>query len=141
MIAERVEYPERPGNEDPRWPVKCEGCEYEFGPEDMWQVFPEVLYRREVTGEVMTLEEAPAGAMWNGDWWPMENPDGIVLFVRLPDGVDWMVDGKAGNCACPADPLHRCWTRTGQAPRVTARPSIKTSGYHGYLTDGVLSPC
>jgi hypothetical protein len=54
------------------------------------------------------------------------------LMVALPDGEFWMVDqrfrGKASG-----------WTVTGSPPAITARPSIVSDGYHGWLTDGVLS--
>lgn len=33
------------------------------------------------------------------------------------------------------------WTREGKPPKVTARPSILTSRYHGFLTDGFLVEC
>jgi hypothetical protein len=52
-----------------------------------------------------------------------------------PDGGDdlWMVDGTASNG--PG------WTREGKPPKVTARPSILTPRYHGWLTDGFLVRC
>lgn len=133
--------PERPAEDDPRWPTKCDHCEYRFEKTDHWQVFGSALYKRSDTGEITTLSDAPAGAMWDATWWPSEAPDGHCWTVRLPDGADWMIDGKANNCKCPPDPNHRCWSRSGVAPALTANPSIKTSGYHGFLRKGVLESC
>ncbi len=117
---------------DARWPAKCDGCDYVFQEGDAWQVFGEALYRN-AAGELLELRSAPAGAMWLSNWWPDRGPDGNCWTVRLPDGHDWMIDGPASNGGR--------WTRTGDAPRLTVRPSIQSPRYHGWLTDGVLVPC
>lgn len=122
---------------DPLWPTHC-GCGYEFLEEDEWQHGRHILHKRSDGGEDVTLLNAPVGAMWNAHWLPSKRtgPDGIALVVKTPDG-DWQVDvpswsnGKAG----PG------WTRTGQIPNVTARPSILMPKYHGWLTNGVLIEC
>lgn len=120
-------------NSDPRWPARC-ACGYAFVETDARQVFADSLYRRADTGEVTTREDAAAGAMWDANWWPDKGPGGICLMVKLPDGCEWMVDGPSANSKTP-------WSRTGTPPLVTARPSILTPGYHGFLTDGFLVKC
>lgn len=142
VVAETPEDPEknysgtRPPvieRQDPRWPSAC-SCGYAFSDGDAWQVFADALYRRADTGELVTREGAPAGAMWDASWWPEKGPDGVCLTVKLPDGTEWMVD-------CPSTNSETPWQRVGKPPRVTARPSILTKGYHGFLTDGVLVQC
>lgn len=126
--------------EDPRWPAAC-ACGYAFKPEDTRQVFAHPLYRRAGTEEIITLQDAPAGAIWDASWWPDKGADGKAWSVRLPDGSDWMSEGGAANCHCRKTATvaeHRCWTRTGVAPRLTVSPSIATPRWHGYLRDGVL---
>jgi hypothetical protein len=108
-------------------------CPYLFEDGDEWQVFQELLYVCKVTGEEMTLRKARIGAMWDASWYLEKGPDGLSLVVRLPDGHDWHVDGPASNGGG--------WTRTGDAPRITVRPSILTPKYHGWLTDGQLVEC
>lgn len=125
-----------PPRDDPRWPKRCEVCGYEFASSDAWQLFSEVICVRRETGAEMTLREAPPGAMWDATWWPDKGADGHAYCVRLPPGRphdDWMIDGPSNNGGG--------WTRTGVAPRLTARPSILTKDYHGFLTDGVLESC
>ncbi len=122
-----------PPHDDPHWPKKCERCAYEFQPEDMWQLFHELLYVRSDTGEEVILREAPVGAMWDADWLPWKGPDGKSLVVMTPAG-EWTIDGPSSGGG------H--WTRTGSAPRITVQPSIHFPGkFHGWLTAGVLSPC
>lgn len=122
---------------DPRWPARC-ACGYAFVEADTWQVWADALYRRIDTGDILTWRDAPAGAMREATWWPDKGIDGKAWVVKLPDGADFMTEGKANNCNCSLDPRHRCWTRSGTAPRLTVTPSIQTSGWHGYLTDGAL---
>lgn len=132
---------------DARWPTRC-ACGYVFGDDDPRQAFTDQLYRRD-TGELLALEDAPPGAMWDATWWPGKGPDGRCLKVRCPDGHDWMIDGTANNCTLPDDAEHRCWVRTGEPPRITVGKSapgqrtcsagagsIATPGYHGFLRDG-----
>lgn len=136
---------------DPRWPTTC-SCGYVFREDDVRQAFTSRLYRRADTGELLALANAPPGAMWDAEWWPDKGPDGRCLMVRCPDGHDWMIDGPANNCTLPDDREHRCWTRTGEPPRITVGKrapgqrtcaagagSIATPGYHGFLRDGVFT--
>lgn len=48
---------------DPRWPTRCDSCEYTFGPEDDARVWLECLYLME-DGTLTTLGEAPPGSWW-----------------------------------------------------------------------------
>lgn len=130
--------------DDPSWPAACR-CGYAFAPADPWQVNQISIYRRVDTGELMTLEEAPAGAMWNA-WWMSESrtrrgpgtwvrEDGISLHVKTPAG-EWCVDAppSSGNGG---------WSRSGTPPDVTASPSIVigANAYHGFLRNGWLEEC
>lgn len=131
-----------PAHDDPRWPKAC-GCGYIFVDSDEWQLFQKMLYRRADNGEIITMEDAPAGAMWNA-WWMAKDriykgpgsyvgQDGICLSVKTPGG-DWLVDGPANNGAG--------WTREGAVPDITASPSILiTNRYHGFLRAGWLEEC
>ena len=127
---------------DPRWPANC-ACGYTFTVDDHWQVFPLSIYLlpdgRETTVHRRPppgMHVCPAGAMFFSDWCPgPKKHDGPYLWVVLPDGAVWCVDGPSSNPPGPG------WTRTGEPPTVTARPSILTSGYHGWLTDGELRAC
>jgi hypothetical protein len=139
---------------DPRWPTHC-ACGYEFQPDDRRQVFTESIYRRADTGEEMRLEDAPAGAIWNSPWlaeWKgYRGPDGQSLHVRLPNGRDWRIDGRASNCTLPNDQEHKCWVRHGTPPDLTVDKngltcaagagSIQAGDYHGFLRGGFLERC
>lgn len=123
---------------DPRWPRVC-SCGYVFAEADQWQVCRERLYRRVDTGDVMTIAEAPAGAMYDAPWYAEHGfgrfgADGYCLHVKTPGG-EWGIDCQSRDGGW--------WTREGAVPRVTARPSIlmHTNGYHAFLTDGVLELC
>ena len=107
-----------PGHDDPRWPARCE-CGYEFCASDQWQERAERMYRRGDTGELVTLRDAPDGAMWDATWVPWKGPDGRCLVVKCPGGSDWTIDGRASNCTMRHDTEHRCWVRHGEPPVVT----------------------
>ncbi len=62
------------------------------------------------------------------DWIDKRAP----LFVCLPNGNHWCVDQRESGGT-------NGWTVTGVPPCITARPSILSVDYHGWLTDGVLS--
>jgi hypothetical protein len=129
-----------PARTDPRWPQRC-ACGYQFQDDDEWQVFVEWLYRHPQTGALVIESEFPLGAMWWVDHYPAsfdsklhaERGGGPHLFVKTPGGP-WDIDAKSSN--------GDGWTRTGTPPHITAHPSILIEGrYHGWLKDGVLSPC
>jgi len=136
-------------HDDPRWPPTCASCGYRFLEGDSWQLFWEPLYAvcphdadQAPQPGLWTRRTLPPGAMY---WAPWEAPDergpeGLGgLVVTLPDGSPWNIDGAAWRSGEQRVP--RAWTRTGTPPLVTARPSILTPTYHGWLTDGVLSHC
>ncbi len=132
-------------HDDPRWPATC-ACGYVFTTDDAWQVFCQSEYRRTDTGELMTLQSSPPGAMWWAPWlageWGGEayrtsRAGQPHLIVKTPAG-EWDVDGPSSNNNAAG------WTRTGEPPLVTARPSIgigEPFRFHAYLTDGVLVEC
>jgi len=128
---------------DPRWPKKC-SCGYEFVDADHWQFNPTSLYKRADTGELVTMHNAPVGAMMHADWLHREGwrgyklgADGVMLQVKTPDGW-WCVDGPTYG---PEGRKDGSWTRTGTIPNVTASPSILMPNYHGWLRDGYLVEC
>lgn len=135
-------------SDDPRWPVRC-ACGYTFVEADVRQVFQELIYSRSDNGELLTLRDHVAGMMWDA-WWMGKHwrgADGLALTVKLPGNFDWVIDGPSsdGNGQIKNE---RGWTRSGTPPLVTARPSIRVPGkdgqpdrYHGWLTDGELTPC
>jgi len=144
--------PEMLPHDDPRWPSSCR-CSYIFTDDDNWQMFNSRLYRRCDNQELVTLREAPVGAMWYAKWMPKnmywDNKEDVDhLMVRLPDGTDWCVDSRCNNCTLPNDRLHRCWVRTGTPPYVTVGKegftcsagagSVQSPGWHGYLRNGEL---
>jgi len=128
-----------------KFPEQCDHCAAVLEGEGLKRMrFVEQLYQ-DGQGWEGTIKEALPGAMWNAEWITKSavkswiGPDGLSLFVRLPNGSDWGIDipDKNGNP----------WTREGTPPNVTARPSIEVkghaarAGYHGFLTDGVLTEC
>ena len=82
----------------------------------------------------MVWADLQPGAMWFEDG---------ELSVKLPGGGEWNIDrgrlwneqiGREGKKPLPA------WTRTGEAPFITASPSINWVGkYHGWLQNGILT--
>lgn len=105
------------------------------------------LYSRSDGRPDCTISEAEPGAMWDAPWMIHDSElfggdDGRCLVVKLPDGSMWVIDGPSYN-ANRSQQSQRGWQRTGVPPRITARPSILIhgTGYHAFLTDGVLEPC
>lgn len=139
--------------DDPRWPTTCQHCDEPMPSGAISQVHQDQIWRRVDTGAECTLRDAPAGAMWFAEWMSFHlGPDGRCLVVRLPNGMDWLVDSRASNCTKPDDTEHRCWVRHGEPPNVTIDKNGNTcdagagsigagSGenyYHGFLVDGAL---
>jgi hypothetical protein len=134
-----------PPHDDPRWPRICK-CGRPFSPDDPWQEWSERLYQRADTGRLLTLREAPDGAMWDAWWMPWKGPDGRSLMVKCPGGHEWSVDSRASNCTMRDDNEHRCWVRHGEPPVITVDKngltcqagagSILTGNYHGFLRNG-----
>lgn len=140
---------------DERWPKACR-CNYVFVEDDEWQYSPERLWRREDTGELLLLRDAPPGAMYDAYWYHAMPEycglDGRALIVKLPNGVPWHIDGCANNCTDQADfhrGGHKCWVRHGEPPLITVDKAGKTCGagagsilsgnYHGFLRQGVFT--
>lgn len=119
---------------DPRWPVKCQHCDYTFVEADSRQDFTQDVYRRADTGEELELRAAPAGAMWFSAWmekYPAScGPDGRYLTVRTPGG-DWSVDGRARNCDSPCKhcgaPYHSHDRNACPNPAPEGQPGLKGS--------------
>ena len=155
-------------HDDPQWPTHCARCPYEFTDDDQWQDFQDQIYATpsgatyRLPGRMSSLlnsspvTDAPPGAMWDA-WWMGEfsrGPDGICLCVCLPNSSTWMVDSRASNCTMPDDNAHKCWCRHGD-PRTephlltvdkngvtcaAGAGSIQADDYHGFLTNGQLTP-
>lgn len=126
------------GHDDPRWPIAC-ACGYQFKPEDQWQhQLIRLYWRSDHLSLRTTLQQAPVGSMYYGDWYPWKGPDGHCLVVVTPAGP-WIIDAPSSNGdGTKGSP----WTRTGEVPKVTANPSIHFPGqYHGFLRDGRLESC
>lgn len=145
-----------PPKNDPRWPLKCDHCSYQFKDTDAFQVYDDHVLVTD-DGREFSIRNAPPGAMWYADWLG-ENyagPDGRALMVRCPDGRDWLIDGAASNCTMKEDrgpfgKAHRCWVRHGTPPLITVDKNGKTCAagagsidtkhkYHGFLRDGVFT--
>ena len=110
---------------DPRWPVKCDHCDYAFTESDPHQLYARRLYKRSDTDDLTTIEEAPPGAMWDATWFNdwRAGADGKSIMVRCPDGHDWFVDGRASNCTMKDDDEHLVGSATVNRHRL---PSTKT---------------
>lgn len=122
--------------DDPRWPTSC-ACGYIFTDADMKQESRTRLYSRRDTGELYTISDAPAGALYDsGAFKDVEgyqrNGDGMSLVCKTPAG-EWLMDGPSSNG--PG------WTRTGTPPDITVTPSIgigRPQHMHGWLRNGWL---
>lgn len=142
-------------HDDPKWPKKCELCDYEFKEEDNWQLWADRLHESSDGREPMTIHAAPPGAMWYADWYHFKGPDGHCLVVKCPNGMDWIVDSQASNCN-KRDKKHWCWYREGTPPNITIiHPHKKSCNvgagsigmgkqgakdyYHGFLRKGKLT--
>jgi hypothetical protein len=151
----RADDPARFPHDDARWPQRCAACGTPFPPTASWQVNYEQLHTRSDGGPECTLRDPPPGAMWEAPWavdFGNRGADGRCFVVRLPNGRDWMIDGRASNCSKPDDHAHNCWVRHGTPPLLTVDKAGVTcnagagsigSGtgadyYHGFLRDGVL---
>lgn len=134
------------------WPAQCD-CGYVFAEDDHWQVFSETIYCRTDNGEVVTLRNAPAGAMWWLTWMEgLFHPQlgTSPLCVMTPVG-EWVIDSRASNCTIPDDynqERHHCWVAHGTVPDITVDKngqtcaagagSIQAGNYHGFLRGGYL---
>lgn len=72
-----------------------------------------------------------------GDRWPARYQGVAAYYVALPTGQLWCPWQKAYN---QERGYHgEGWNISGPPERMTATPSIAVKGYHGWLTDGVLT--
>jgi len=141
--------PDIPEDGDPRVPTTCD-CGHIFSPHTT-STSSGRWYRDPRDGSTFRhLAQAPAGAMWYAPYlldgrWSL-SPEYIrdhegkrpPVVVQLPAGGAWCVDERARSNG----QVHGTgWTVTGEAPKLTASPSILTPSYHGFLTDGVLRSC
>ncbi len=119
------------------WPTVCE-CGYIFRPDDEFELIYRPLYLRSDTQELVTLAEAPAGAIWK---------EGESWILRTPGG-DLNLDSRAGNCSKPWCNDHKCWIMHGEPPEITVDKqgnscdagggSIIMGDWHGFLRNGWL---
>ena len=122
---------------DPKWPTACTKCGRTFETDDQWQRNEHQLFTRSDNNELVTIRNAPPGAMWDAHWYKdfqgyKKRPDGLMLCLKTPGG-DWVIDGPSSN--------GNGWERSGKPPDVTANPSIICGKYHGWLRNGWLEEC
>lgn len=132
------------------WPTKCDNCGQPFSDADPRQLFPETIYIRTDTGQQILRSENAPGMMWDATWMSRKGSDGRSVYVILPNGREWAIDGRARNCTMPEDNEHRCWVRHGEPPEITVDKnghscaagagSIQAADYHGFLRNGVFAP-
>lgn len=111
------------------WPCKLIDPDERKGePGEMWFVKPGNYTDEMVMGRIFSDE-------YKRDWKGKRPP----IAVRLPDGSAWCIDQAATG-------ITSGWSITGEAPFLTASPSINADpggsdrkGYHGWLKNGVLS--
>jgi len=137
-----------PPHDDLRWPTECK-CGYKFFKDDEWHLLSRNVYLYP-DGTETVLSEAKPGSMWYASWYNKKGLDGHSVVVKLPNGNDWLIEGKATNCDRPDDKDHLCWVRHGEAPNFTVDKngntcsagagSISSGNYHGFLRDGKLTP-
>lgn len=146
-------------DDDPRWPTKCNECDFVFADDEKRQVHTETIWIAG-DGREMILRDAPAGAMFDAFWmrgWGSVNGDGPAWTVVLPGGSPdgrtrtWHIGSEASNCTRKGED-HDCWCCHGEAPVLTVdkQPepgrstcqagagSIATEDWHGFLRYGLL---
>lgn len=111
--------------------------------------YPTTAYRTEAAwrkagcpiGGVFPVKMWAYDPRW-GERWPARyvqngKPLQRHYYVMLPNGQTWCPWSKAYN---QERGYHgEGWDVSGPPERLTAKPSIAVNGYHGWLTDGVLS--
>jgi hypothetical protein len=147
------------------WPTACAHCGAAVPPlgkpagggrgaDANRQVFPARLYDTP-SGEPAPGDVYFAPCVYGSMCWV--NCPGRHLWVVLPNGHPWDIDGRANNCKKPDDKIHRCWMRTGDPEMSIATldvgkgtaaetcpaggGSISVPGYHGFLRQGALRSC
>lgn len=144
-----------------QWPLKCDKCDYLFEKDDVWQFNARARWRREDTGGIVELRDAPVGAMWRATW--MEGPagyetklDGTEVWVcALPHNWHWIIGSRASNCDSPCSVCavpyhshkvtgwdkdghhyidsrpHKCWVAHGEPPNMHVDKNGVTCGAGG----------
>lgn len=146
---------------DPRWPIKCEHCDYEFTAEDSYQINQTALYvpapGNEGAGPLpheWGEHVLPVGAMYYMYWkqrdgcqpWRYCPTDNSVLTVVIPDNPDgtgrmeWDVDAYCSNCSRnKSEDPHHCWCRSGVAPWITVSKTPPSCDNLGTCAEGAGS--
>jgi len=143
---------------DKRVQLCCDGCGMAFKADesDAWSSHPTRWYRNPRTGKEGSnaYQVGSPGAIYSADWLDDEEHMSDLLSdyyrqqwrgrrkpltVVLPDNTHWVVDQKSTIRGQP-NQWGPGWTITGDAPYLTASPSIDTNTYHGFLQSGVLTP-
>lgn len=100
-------------------------------PGALWRIPLDHRYTDETVYDVSTTW----GALYHDMLSPEFRVSGrdFTYCLRLPDGTAWNLDMKSSTSLSG-------WTVTGEAPKLTAHPSVNVIGsYHGWLVDGELS--
>ena len=154
--------------DDPRWPQKCDGCDYHFASSDNRIIYVNRVFRRVDTGEVFNkANPMPIGAMsWaplaadsscGGDTTLVTDGDGdgrsiFVVIPRYPDPngfwhgsmkqtIRWEIDGLTAGSdrRRKTGEIDRTWKRTGTPPKITVEDGIQSYlGFTGYIREGRL---
>ena len=142
---------------DRRVQMCCSGCGMVFKADEAeaWSSHAKWWYRNPKTGKEGSgsYQVASPGAMYECPWLDEEDHRADLLsefYVRdwagkrlplavvLPDYSHWVVDQK--STIRGSNQFGPGWTITGDAPNLTASPSIDTGTYHGFLQNGILTP-
>lgn len=81
------------------------------------------------TRKTVTMWDLPPGAMWRCT---CHGEKGWL--IQLPDGNPW--------CTLLGSEQGKGWEVTGEAPKLTVRPSIdhvRSGGWHGTITNGQMN--
>jgi hypothetical protein len=143
---------------DSRIQLCCMGCGQSFKSDESeaWSSHAKWWYTNPVTGKQGSSAYAVAspGAIYECPWLDEGEDDHcadllsdfyhqswrgqrLPLAVVLPDYTHWVVDQK--STIRGSTEWGPGWSVTGQAPNLTAHPSIDAGTYHGWLQNGVLS--
>ena len=150
---------------DPRFPKKCSGCDYQFTASDDDTVNIDRRFRRVDTGEIFNHENPmPVGTM---SWVPLAvgltcggtsvlstdgDGDGRCVFVVIPCRPDfssyhesvrrtiwWEIDHLTAGTDRRSEDMGRSWKRSGSPPKITVEKGIESwLGFKGNLIDGRL---
>lgn len=150
--------PQEHDRNDPRWPAKCEHCEYVFRDDDAWQVSGDAIYVDSDGREFSQLDAPPGGII--EAWWLFdpkgpedlaELPEIRSRYAREPEARMLLSRMYYEQWAETRPPLQVFtpngrpwivdstanngpgWTVSGDPPLLSCSPSILVPGYHGWL--------